>query len=163
LDVAIGRNTLSTIRCNLKLGCWNIYSPSGNEKNFTRLYERMTKLVLRVHRDAVGNVIGEIGEGSPIVLLCGHMDTVSGEIPVRVEDGQLYGRGSVDAKGPLAAMIGAASKFVDNSFPGKIMVVGVVDEEGKGTGIEHFVKRDILSQTKHLVVKTYGWVKVVFG
>jgi len=83
----------------------------------------MKKLGFHVHRDEVGNVIGEIGEGSPVVLLCGHMDTVEGEIPVRVEDGQLYGRGSVDAKGPLAAMIMAASNFTDGGFPGKILVV----------------------------------------
>jgi LysW-gamma-L-lysine carboxypeptidase len=141
----------------------NIYSPSGNEEEISKfLAEEMTKLGFRVHRDAVGNVIGEIGEGSPIVLLCGHMDTVSGEIPVRVEDGQLYGRGSVDAKGPLAAMIVAASKFVDNSFPGKIMVVGVVDEEGKGTGIEHFVKEGI--QPDYAIFgEPSGLDKVVFG
>ena len=98
-----------------------IYSPSGSEGEISKfLAAEMEKLGFRVHRDEVGNVIGEIGEGSPVVLLCGHMDTVEGEIPVRVEDGQLYGRGSVDAKGPLAAMIVAASKFVDSSFPGKI-------------------------------------------
>jgi LysW-gamma-L-lysine carboxypeptidase len=114
-----------------------IYSPSGNEEEISLfLANEMKKLGFRVHRDEVGNVIGEIGEGSPVVLLCGHMDTVEGEIPVRVEDGQLYGRGSVDAKGPLAAMIVAASNFVDGGFPGKILVVGVVDEEKGGTGIQ---------------------------
>ncbi|MDX1813808.1 MAG: M20/M25/M40 family metallo-hydrolase, partial [Candidatus Bathyarchaeia archaeon] len=95
-----------------------IYSSSGNEEEISLfLADEMTKMGFHVHRDEVGNVIGEIGDGSPVVLLCGHMDTVEGEIPVRIEDGQLYGRGSVDAKGPLAAMIVAASTFIKKGFP----------------------------------------------
>jgi LysW-gamma-L-lysine carboxypeptidase len=140
-----------------------IYSPSGNEEEISRfLADEMKKLGFRVHRDKVGNVIGEVGEGSPVVLLCGHMDTVEGEIPVRVEDGQLFGRGSVDAKGPLAAMIIAASTFVNGGFPGKILVVGVVDEEKGGTGIQHFVEEGI--QPDYAIFgEPSGLEKVVFG
>jgi len=140
-----------------------IYSPSGNEEEISLfLADEMKNLGFRVHRDEVGNVIGEIGEASPVVLLCGHMDTVEGEIPVRIEDGHLYGRGSVDAKGPLAAMIVAASKFVKKGFPGKILVVGVVDEEGSGSGIQHFVKEGI--QPDYAIFgEPSGLEKVVFG
>ena len=141
----------------------NIYSPSGQEEEIsTFLADEMTKLGFKVHRDDVGNVIGEIGEGSPIVLLCGHMDTVEGVIPVHVEDGQLYGRGSVDAKGPLAAMIVAASTFVKKGFPGKILVVGVVDEEGTGKGIQHFVEEGIQPDFA-IFGEPSGLEKVVFG
>jgi LysW-gamma-L-lysine carboxypeptidase len=141
----------------------NIYSPSGKEEEISRfLADEMKKLGFRVHRDEVGNVIGEVGEGSPVILLCGHMDTVEGEIPVRFEDGQLYGRGSVDAKGPLAAMIVAASKFVADGFPGKILVVGVVDEEKGGTGIKHFVEEGI--QPDYAIFgEPSGLEKIVFG
>ena len=140
-----------------------IYSPSGKEEDISLfLADEMTKLGFRVHRDKVGNVIGGIGEGSPVILLCGHMDTVEGIIPVRVEDGQLHGRGSVDAKGPLAAMIVAASKFVNNGFPGKILVVSVVDEEKGGTGIQHFVEEGI--QPEYAIFgEPSGLEKVVFG
>jgi len=140
-----------------------IYSPSGKEEEISRfLADEMKKLGFRVRRDEVGNVIGEVGEGSPVILLCGHMDTVEGEIPVRVEDGQLYGRGSVDAKGPLAAMIVAASKFVADGFPGKILVVGVVDEEKGGTGIKHFVESWI--QPDYAIFgEPSGLEKIVFG
>jgi LysW-gamma-L-lysine carboxypeptidase len=140
-----------------------IYSPSGKEEEISRfLADEMKKLGFRVRRDKVGNVIGEVGEGSPVILLCGHMDTVEGEIPVRVEDGQLYGRGSVDAKGPLAAMIVAASKFVEDGFPGKILVVGVVDEEKGGTGIKHFVESGI--QPDYAIFgEPSGLEKIVFG
>jgi LysW-gamma-L-lysine carboxypeptidase len=141
----------------------NIYSPSGNEEQISLfLADEMTKLGFRVHRDQVGNVIGEIGEGSPVVLLCGHMDTVEGEIPIRVEDGKLYGRGSVDAKGPLAAMIVAASNFAEGNFPGKILVVGVVDEEGSGKGIQHFVEEGIQPDFA-IFGEPSGLEKVVFG
>jgi LysW-gamma-L-lysine carboxypeptidase len=141
----------------------NIYSPSGSEEEISKfLAAEMEKLGFRVRRDEVGNVIGEIGEGSPVVLLCGHMDTVEGIVPIRFEDGQFYGRGSVDAKGPLAAMIVAASKFVDGSFPGKILVVGVVDEEKGGTGIQHFVESGI--QPDYAIFgEPSGLEKVVFG
>ncbi|PVX24632.1 MAG: acetylornithine deacetylase [Candidatus Bathyarchaeum sp.] len=141
----------------------NIYSPSTHEEEISLfLADELTKLGFKVHRDEVGNVIGEIGEGSPVVLLCGHMDTVEGKIPIRVEDGNLYGRGSVDAKGPLAAMIVAASKFTDGTFPGKILVVGVVDEEGSGSGIQHFVEEGI--QPDYAIFgEPSGLEKVVFG
>ena len=141
----------------------NVYSPSGKEEQISLfLAEEMEKLGFQVHRDAVGNVIGQIGEGSPVVLLCGHIDTVEGEIAVHVEDGQLYGRGSVDAKGPLAAMIVAASTFVKAGYPGKILVVGVVDEEGTGKGIQHFVEEGI--QPDYAIFgEPSGLEKVVFG
>ena len=50
----------------------------------------------------------ESREGQPVILLCGHMDTVAGHLPLRIEEGKIYARGAVDAKGPLAAMIMAA-------------------------------------------------------
>ena len=140
-----------------------IYSPSGKEEQISSfLAEELEYLGFRVHRDEVGNVIGEFGEGEPVILLCGHMDTVEGIIPVRVEDSKLYGRGAVDAKGPLAAMIVAASKFVEDGFPGKILVVGVVDEEKGGTGIQHFVEEGI--QPDYAIFgEPSGLEKIVFG
>ena len=43
------------------------------------------------------------GQPTRDIVLLGHMDTVPGDIPIRREGDVLYGRGSVDAKGPLAA------------------------------------------------------------
>jgi LysW-gamma-L-lysine carboxypeptidase len=140
-----------------------IYSPSGKEEKISNfLAKEMESLGFRVRKDEVGNVIGEIGQGKPVILLCGHMDTVEGYIPVRVENNELYGRGAVDAKAPLAAMIVAASTFVKESFPGKILVVGVVDEEGSGTGIKHFVKEE--NQPDYAIFgEPSGVGKIVFG
>ena len=140
-----------------------IYSPSGKEEEISNfLAKEMENLGFRVRNDEAGNVIGEIGQGKPVILLCGHMDTVEGYIPVRVEDNNLYGRGAVDAKAPLAAMIVAASTFVKKSFPGKILVVGVVDEEGSGKGIKHFIKEGI--QPDYAIFgEPSGIGKIVFG
>ncbi|MEK8143136.1 M20/M25/M40 family metallo-hydrolase [Streptomyces sp. M10(2022)] len=46
---------------------------------------------------------------------------------MRVVGDRLYGRGSVDAKGPLATMICAAAG--STGFRGRIVVVGAVEEE----------------------------------
>jgi LysW-gamma-L-lysine carboxypeptidase len=140
-----------------------IYSPSGKEAEISNFLAReMENLGFHVRKDEVGNVIGEIGQGKPVILLCGHMDTVEGYIPVRVENNKLYGRGAVDAKAPLAAMIIAASTFVKKSFPGKILVVGVVDEEGSGRGIKHFIKEGI--QPDYAIFgEPSGIGKIVFG
>jgi [amino group carrier protein]-lysine/ornithine hydrolase len=90
------------------------------------LVARMGERGFRASVDAAGNAVGEIGDGPAHVVLLGHIDTVPGEIPVRVEDGELVGRGAVDAKGPLAAFVAAATTRV----PGvRVTVVGAVEEE----------------------------------
>ncbi|MDP6458406.1 MAG: M20/M25/M40 family metallo-hydrolase [Candidatus Bathyarchaeota archaeon] len=125
---------------NLLRGLVERYSPSGKEDEVGYfLSSRMEELGFLVKRDIVGNVIGEHGDGSPRVLLCGHMDTVPPELPVRLEDGILYGRGTVDAKGPLAALVMAASGLVDDGHSGTLIVVGAVDEEGMSTGVKNLV------------------------
>lgn len=121
-----------------------IYSPSGKEEEISNfLAKEMKNLGFSVRKDEVGNVIGEIGRGKPVILLCGHMDTVEGYIPVWAENNKLYGRGAVDAKASLAAMIVTASTLIKKCLPGKILVVGVVDEEGSSRGIRHLVNGGI--------------------
>ena len=76
------------------------------------IYAReMARRGLRAHIDAAGNAVGEIGTEGPLVVLLGHMDTAPGHVPVRREGDLLYGRGAVDAKGPLAAFICAAARL----------------------------------------------------
>lgn len=121
----------------------SIYSPSGREAKLARyLYEKLLVDYAfdQVKLDGVGNVIGVLEGGRPTVLLCGHLDTVPGRLPVRMHDGYLYGRGSVDAKGALAAMIVAAKRLRDSGYKGRIIVAGVVDEEGRGLGAKHLIK-----------------------
>lgn len=121
----------------------DIYSPSGYEYEVSRYIERfmLENHFENVRIDAVGNVIGEVGSGPPTVLFCGHMDTVPGKLPVMFNGDVLYGRGTVDAKASLAALVLAASKLRD--VKGRIVVVAVVDEEGYGKGIGEIIRNNV--------------------
>ena len=90
------------------------------------LVARMAERGFRASVDDAGNAVGEIGDGQVHVVLLGHIDTVPGEIAVRIEDGELVGRGAVDAKGPLAAFVAAATRPVTGV---RVTVVGAVEEE----------------------------------
>ena len=112
-----------------------IYSPSGSEEELANfLHEHMASRGFKVRKDNVGNVIGELGREGPRILLCGHMDTVPGELPVRLEGDRLYGRGSVDAKASLAAMIAGSSLAMKRNPPIQVTVAGVVEEETSSIG-----------------------------
>jgi LysW-gamma-L-lysine carboxypeptidase len=120
------------------------YTPSRSEASLANLIKDKCVNELgfeQVHIDNVGNVLAVKGNGEPKILLCGHMDTVPGQIPVRIEDGFLYGRGASDAKGPLISMLLAASEFPKQT--GTIIFAAVVDEEGNATGIKQLVKEKI--------------------
>ncbi len=89
----------------------SIPSLSGQEEELAGfLVREMAARGLRAHVDEAGNAVGELGEGPEEILLLGHMDTVPGQVPVQIANGRLYGRGSVDAKGPLAAFIAAVTR-----------------------------------------------------
>jgi len=121
-----------------------IYSPSGKEEDAANfLAYEMDRMGFEVGKDAIGNVIGVVGEGQPVILLCGHMDTVAGHLPLRIEEGKIYARGAVDAKGPLAAMIMAAMAANEPGFKGEILVACVVEEEATSRGVKHLITQGI--------------------
>ncbi len=117
------------------------------------LVERMRARGFRAEVDAAGNAVGEIGDGPNHVVLLGHIDTVPGIIPVRLEDGELVGRGAVDAKGPLAAFVSAATARV----PGlRVTVVGAVEEESPTSAGARY--RATLPAPDHCVIgEPSGW------
>ncbi len=122
----------------------DLYSPSRSEAALANMIRDRCVNELgfeQVNIDNVGNVIATKGTGEPCILLCGHMDTVPGPVPVRIDNGYIYGRGASDAKSPLIAMLLAASEFPKQS--GTVIFAGVVDEEGNATGIKHLVKSNI--------------------
>ncbi|UCF44830.1 MAG: M20/M25/M40 family metallo-hydrolase [Candidatus Bathyarchaeota archaeon] len=122
-----------------------IYSPSRKEEAISNfLVKEMKALGFRISKDSVGNVIGEIGQGKPVILLCGHMDTIPGQLPVRVKNNKIYGAGAVDAKGPLAAMIIAAAKVAQEpTFQAKVVVASVVEEEATSRGVKNLIREGI--------------------
>jgi len=122
-----------------------IYSPSGKEEDAANFLDlEMSKMGFEVGKDSIGNVIGVIGEGEPVILLCGHMDTVAGHLPLRIDEGKIFARGAVDAKGPLAAMIMAAlAAGKEPGFKGKILVAAVVEEEATSRGVKYLITQGI--------------------
>jgi len=120
------------------------YTPSRSESSLAiSLKEKCVNELgfEEAYIDSVGNMIATKGNGEPRILLCGHMDTVPGSIPVRIQDGYVYGRGASDAKAPLIAMLLAASEFPKQR--GTIIFAAVVDEEGNATGIKHLVSKNL--------------------
>src|SRR6202167_4858181 len=73
--------------------------------------------------------------GEPIVTLSTHMDTVPPFFASREDENSIYGRGSCDAKGIIAAMIAAAEKLIESGTRnfGLLFVVG---EERNRAGAE---------------------------
>jgi len=131
---------------SLLLRMLEAYSPSGKEESMADLLvDELKSRGVFVRKDEAGNVIAEVGSGKPHVLLCGHMDTVPGGIPVRKEGGRIYGRGAVDAKGPLGAMMGGMLEFASSKSEGKVTLVACVEEESNGRGVKHFVKSPVIS------------------
>ena len=103
----------------------------------------------RCHVDGALNAVGELGDpaASRLVVLLGHIDTVPGNIPVRIEDdgsphGILHGRGSVDAKGPLASFVAAAARLGGDwarAHDLRVIVAGATEEEAASSRGAHFL------------------------
>ncbi|HXD11182.1 MAG TPA: M20/M25/M40 family metallo-hydrolase, partial [Anaerolineales bacterium] len=98
--------------------------------------------------DDAGNAVGVIGPGPKQVVLLGHIDTVPGEIQVALipnpspagRGGLLYGRGSVDAKGPLACFVDAVAQ-VGAKEGWQFVVIGAVEEERDSEGARFVAER----------------------
>jgi N-acetyl-ornithine/N-acetyl-lysine deacetylase len=121
---------------DLLTGMLQHYTPSGTERALSEwLCARLGASALKVEVDAVGNFIAELPATTetpePPIVLLGHSDTVSGNIPVRREEGRLYGRGAVDAKGPLAAFIASTLRLAASGISRcrPVSIVGAVEEE----------------------------------
>ena len=143
-----------------------IESLSGKEHRLALfLVKTMNEFGMEAYIDAAGNAVG-IKEGpqpkgeNDLVLL-GHMDTVPGLVDVRREGDLLFGRGAVDAKGPLAAFVLAAREL--EPPPGaRIVVVGAVEEESTTSrGARHAV--DCFKPTACIVGEPSGWEGVTLG
>jgi LysW-gamma-L-lysine carboxypeptidase len=112
-----------------------MYTPPGQEKALSEFL-----LLCSENKGAVddaGNFIIEKGSGKTL-LLCSHMDTVEGVIPVKILGNRLYGRGAVDAKGPLISMFVAFMQTDVKNI--RLVFAGVVKEEGDSAGIKHLMK-----------------------
>ena len=142
-----------------------IPSPSGGEGALIEyLVEQMTTLGFQARRDEAGNAVGLVGDPMTEreIVLLGHADTVPGHIPVRRQGNRLYGRGAVDAKGPLAAFVLAAARAAPLLNDAHLVVLGVVEEEAYGKGAHH-VADTMQSPYCTIIGEPSGWQGITLG
>ena len=119
------------------------------------------------------NIIGKLGkdQSGKRLLMPAHMDVVpAGEgwdhdpFDVIVKDGKLYGRGTNDNKGPLAAIIVAGEVIkklgLDEQINGQLMIAALADEEaadpdGVDYGIGYLLEEKLIHPT-HSIVPDIG-------
>lgn len=136
-----------------------IPSPSCQEGRVVdRILEEMRRAGFdEAYQDEVGNAVGRIGTGPTIIMYDGHIDTVGIGDPTawaydpyegKVEDGRIYGLGTVDEKAAVAAMVhgGRIIKELGLDQDYTLYVVGTVQEEDSdglaaGKFVEHLVAR----------------------
>ena len=144
----------------------SIPSPSGQETRLARfLVDTMTSMGFRSYLDGVSNAIGIAGGGPRTIVLLGHIDTVAGDLPVKVEGGRLYGRGSVDAKGPMACFI-ASTRRVMRELDGqgkRIVIVGAVEEEAATSRGARQALSDLDPPDFCVIGEPSGWEAVTLG
>ncbi len=151
-------------------GLLKIYSPSYQERDAVDyLVAWMNDAGLDAFRDEAGNAVGVTSpqpsplqeEGVKEIVLLGHIDTHPGFIDVRRDGDLLYGRGAVDAKGPLCAFASAAAR-VDVRNGWRIVVVGAVEEECPTSKGAHFAKTQYKPHFA-IVGEPSGWDRVTLG
>lgn len=131
-------------------------NPPGNEKwAADYLAELLEPCGFRCTVQDLGenraNLIAEAGnEEGPELMLNGHLDVVpvsdgwtSNPFEATLREGRLYGRGSADMKGGVAAMCSAAMQYVrENGAPtrGKLKLLFVADEESSNLGVHSYLQ-----------------------
>lgn len=144
-------------------------NPPGNEKELAE-YLKIKLESFNIESDTIdlgnnrSNVIGRIkGSGKKKALLFnGHLDTVPpGDIEWKydpfsgeIADGKIYGRGSADMKGGLAAMIMSAGavKKANVSLKGDLIIAGTAGEEVDSIGAYHFLESKGLRNIGAIVI-----------
>ena len=146
------------------------------------LAEHMRGLGLTVHVQEVApgrpNVVGVLDGRRPgrSLMFCGHIDTVGVAGMARPfdpvqRDGRIYGRGSQDMKGGVAAMVDAARVVAQSGGlgAGQLLIACVVDEEHASLGADALVGRwradgavvtEPTDQVIAIAHKGFEWVEI---
>lgn len=146
---------------------------------FARDWLAARRVDARLEEAAPGrpNLVAEVGAGAgPALVFCAHLDTVSPKgmtIPPfepRLEGRRLYGRGSYDMKGGVAAAMAATAALAPTALRGRVMLALVVDEEHASLGADDFVRRHradaciVAEPTEERLILThkgFAWIEIV--
>lgn len=130
-------------------------NPPGNEWRAAEVVEKFfkkEKIKYRIFEKGKGrtNIIGYIGKGKPRLIIACHLDVVpagdgwkTDPFKAKISKGKIYGRGSVDDKGPLASMLiaGKILRNFEKKLKGQIILACVADEErGSKYGMYYLLK-----------------------
>ena len=115
---------------------------SSKEEKVIQVIKREMKKVGfdQVRIDGLGSIIGRIGKGPRVIALDAHIDTVyPGDLQQwsfdpfkpRIKDGKIWGRGTVDQKGGMAAMVYAGKMIKEMGLNDQFTIyfTGTVMEE----------------------------------
>jgi len=136
---------------------------------------------VEIQEDVPGrpNVIARTGpRDTATLMLNGHLDVVGVEgmthdpFSAEVRDNRIYGRGSADMKGGVAAMCGAAIRAVGEPARRQIMIAAVADEEYESLGMRALIDSGIRAQAAIITEPTrlaicpahrgFVWMDVTF-
>jgi acetylornithine deacetylase len=123
------------------------------------------------------NVVARLGpKDAPALMLNGHLDVVGVEgmvhepFKAEVRDNRIYGRGSADMKGGLAAMCAAAVSGAGPRARRQILIAAVVDEEYESLGMRALLASGVRAQAAIITEPTklaicpahrgFAWVDV---
>ncbi|MGD2184621.1 MAG: ArgE/DapE family deacylase [Desulfobacterales bacterium] len=147
----------------------------------------LNHLGMEVHLQEIeksrANVVGILkGSGrGPSLMLNGHMDTVSADnmeidpFAAEEKDGKIYGRGALDMKAGVAALIMAVESIIEAGIKlkGDVILTLVADEEYASIGTETIVDEytadaAIVCEPTDLDIviahKGFAWIKIqIFG
>lgn len=144
-------------------------NPPGNEYRAAHVVEDYLAqygIEIETHENEPGrtNILAAVGTGDPVVFVPAHLDVVPvGEgwdtppfEPV-IKDGIMYGRGTVDDKGPLASVLLLAAFLSQHTdkFDGTFLVGAVADEEcGSTHGMVYLTEKNLIQADMAIVPDT---------
>lgn len=150
-----------------------IPSVCGHEEQVVQRIEAEMKAIgyEEIVIDEFGNLLGRIGNGSSILAIDGHCDTVEVGKPdnwtvdpfgARLRDGMMYGRGACDQKGGLAAAVHAGKLLLETGFPDDVtlwVVASIMEEDCEGLPWKYIIEKDglkpdavLLTEPTNLVI-----------
>ena len=132
------------------------------------------RTTLQVVEPGRANIIGKIGEGTgPGLVLSGHIDVVlagdldlwevSGPFEPAEKDGNLYGRGACDMKGPDACMLQVAQDYAKEDFKRQLTLVFTAGEDTGGWFVDSVIEDKLVTpaEARYCVIGEPSLMEIV--